>query len=56
MHRDSRINVAGSIVTEAISMWTNVATSTVALARGADLLVDIAASNYATFLYDFWMD
>ncbi|MDP1856510.1 MAG: hypothetical protein Q8K74_10785 [Candidatus Nitrotoga sp.] len=53
MHRDSRISVAGAIVTEAISMWTNVATSTVALARGADLLVDIAASNYATFLYDF---
>ncbi|MBK8568777.1 MAG: hypothetical protein IPN81_01790 [Nitrosomonadales bacterium] len=28
---------------------------TVALARGADLPVDIAASNYATYLYDFRM-
>ena len=44
---------ADALVTEAVSLWTNVATSTVALARGADLPVDIAASNYATYLYDF---
>ncbi|MDO8369906.1 MAG: zinc-dependent metalloprotease family protein, partial [Candidatus Nitrotoga sp.] len=44
---------ADALVTEAVSLWTNVVTSTVALSRGADLPVDVTASNYATFLYDF---
>ncbi len=44
---------ADALVTEAVSLWTNVVTSTVAISRGADLPVDVAGSNYATFLYDF---
>lgn len=44
---------ADALVTDAVSLWTNVATSTVTLSRGADLSVDITASNYATYLYNF---
>ena len=44
---------ADALVTEAVSRWTNVATSTVSLSRGADLTVDVTSSNYEAFLYDF---
>ncbi len=44
---------ADALVTEAVSLWTNVTTSTVSLSRGADLSVDVTASNYSTFLYNF---
>jgi len=42
---------ADALVTEAVSLWTNVVSSTVSLSRGADLSVDVDASNYSTFLY-----
>ena len=44
---------ADALVTEAVSLWTNVATSTVSLSRGADLSVDVTASNYGTYLNSF---
>ncbi|RFC35542.1 MAG: Matrixin [Candidatus Nitrotoga sp. SPKER] len=44
---------ADALVTEAVSLWTNVATSTVALSRGPDLPVDVTSSNYSTYLYNF---
>ncbi|WP_239796687.1 fibronectin type III domain-containing protein [Candidatus Nitrotoga arctica] len=44
---------ADALVTEAVSLWTNVATSTVTLSRGPDLPVDVTSSNYSTFLYNF---
>ncbi|MCX7195653.1 MAG: matrixin family metalloprotease, partial [Proteobacteria bacterium] len=44
---------ADALVTGAVSLWTDVVTSTVVLARGADLPVDVTTSNYATFLYNF---
>ena len=44
---------ADALVTGAVSLWTNVTTSTVVLSRGADLPVDVTASNYATYLYNF---
>jgi hypothetical protein len=44
---------ADALVTGAVSLWTDVTTSTVALSRGADLPVDVTASNYGTYLYNF---
>ena len=44
---------ADALVTEAVSLWTNVVTSTVSLSRGTDLPVDVTASNYGTYLYNF---
>ena len=44
---------ADALVTGAVSLWTDVTTSTVVLSRGADLTVDVTASNYATYLYNF---
>ena len=44
---------ADALVTAAISLWTNVATSTVTLSRGPDLSVDVTSNNYSTFLYNF---
>ncbi|BBJ22708.1 fibronectin type III domain-containing protein [Candidatus Nitrotoga sp. AM1P] len=44
---------ADALVTEAVSLWTNVTTSTVALTRGPDLPVDVTSSNYSTFLSNF---
>ncbi|MDP1638538.1 MAG: matrixin family metalloprotease [Candidatus Nitrotoga sp.] len=44
---------ADALVTEAVSLWTNVATSTVMLSRGPDLSVDVTSSNYSAYLYNF---
>ena len=44
---------ADALVTESVSLWTNVATATVSLARGSDLPVDVNASNYSTYLSNF---
>ncbi|WP_239187389.1 fibronectin type III domain-containing protein, partial [Candidatus Nitrotoga sp. HW29] len=44
---------ADALVTEAVSLWTNVTTSTVALSRGSDLSVDVTKDNYSSFLYTF---
>ncbi|MDO9446834.1 MAG: matrixin family metalloprotease, partial [Candidatus Nitrotoga sp.] len=44
---------ADALVTEAVSLWTNVATSTVMLSRGPDLSVDVTSSNYLAYLYNF---
>ncbi len=44
---------ADGIVTTAISLWTNVNTSTVNVGRGADLPVDVTAANYTTYLSNF---
>jgi hypothetical protein len=41
---------ADALVTEAVSLWTNVATATVTLARGSDLPVDVTTANYLTYL------
>src|SRR5262249_1932304 len=41
---------ADAIVTNAVSLWTNVGTATVTLARGADLPVDVNVTNYSPFL------
>ncbi|WP_239250550.1 fibronectin type III domain-containing protein, partial [Candidatus Nitrotoga sp. M5] len=50
----SRTNAqADTLVTDAVSRWTNVASSTVSLSRGTDLTVDVTSSNYSAFLYDF---
>ena len=44
---------ADAIVTSAVSLWTNVSTATVTLARGSDLPVDVTSANYATYLGQF---
>lgn len=41
---------ADTLVTNSVSLWTNVATSTVTLARGTDLPVDVTTSNYAAYI------
>jgi hypothetical protein len=41
---------ADTLVTNSVSLWTNVPTATVSLARGADLSVDVNATNYLPFL------
>jgi hypothetical protein len=46
---------ADALVTNAISFWTNVPTSTVTLARGADLPVDVTTANVNTY-YGRWSD
>jgi len=38
-----------ALLTAAVSLWTNVDTATVTLARGADLPVDVTALNYTTY-------
>lgn len=40
---------ADAIVTNAVSLWTNVGTSNVTLNRGLDLLVDVTSANYLTY-------
>ena len=40
---------ADTIVTNAVALWTNVGTATVVIGRGADLPVDVDATNYLTF-------
>ena len=40
---------ADALVTEAVSLWTNVSTSTVTLARGSDLPVNVTTANYSTY-------
>lgn len=44
---------ADSIVTSAVSLWTNVPTATVTLARGADLPEDVTTANYSNYLGQF---
>ena len=44
---------ADNIVTNAVSLWTNVATSTVVLQRGADLPVDVTTANYSGYFNSF---
>src|SRR4029077_7159760 len=41
---------ADAIVTTAVSLWTNVPTSTVNLGRGPDLPVDVNASNFGSYI------
>ena len=43
---------ADAIVTQAVSLWTNVATATVTISRGSDLPVDVNDSNYLTYSDD----
>ena len=40
---------ADAIVTQAVSLWTNVATATVTISRGSDLPADVNTSNYLTY-------
>jgi len=40
---------ADALITAAISLWPNVPTTSVILARGADLPVDVTTANYATY-------
>ncbi len=40
---------ADALITAAISLWPNVATTSVTLARGADLPVDVTTANYTTY-------
>ncbi len=40
---------ADALITAAISVWPNVPTTTVTLARGADLPVDVTTANYTTY-------
>jgi hypothetical protein len=42
---------ADALVTNAVSLWTNVGTATVNLARGVDLPVDVTTANYGTYFY-----
>jgi hypothetical protein len=44
---------ADALITAAISVWHNGATTTVTLARGADMPVDVTAANYATYVDNF---
>ena len=44
---------ADAQVTSAVSLWTNVSTSTVTLARGADLPVDVTTANFLTYWNSF---
>ena len=44
---------ADTIVTNAVSLWTNVNTATVTLARGADLGVDVTLANVSTYFNNF---
>ena len=44
---------ADAIVTNAVSLWTNVPTATVTLSRGADLPVDVTTANYNSYLGQF---
>lgn len=41
---------ADALVTQAMALWTNVTTATVALNRGPDLPVDVTVANYTTYL------
>ncbi|MDP4027494.1 MAG: DUF4214 domain-containing protein [Gallionella sp.] len=41
---------ADALLTEAASLWTNVTTATVTLARGSDLPVDVTTANYSTYI------
>lgn len=41
---------ADAMVTEAVSLWTNVTTATVTLAHGSDLPVDVTSANYSSYL------
>ncbi|MFA7242954.1 MAG: BACON domain-containing carbohydrate-binding protein, partial [Sulfuricellaceae bacterium] len=40
---------ADALVTEAVALWTNVNTSTVTLARGSDLPVNVTTANYSSY-------
>ena len=40
---------ADAIVTGALSIWTNVTTSSLVFARGADMPVDVTAANFMTY-------
>src|SRR6185503_11867610 len=42
-----------ALVTNAVSLWTNVSTSTVTLARGADLPVNVTPANFGTYDNNF---
>jgi hypothetical protein len=44
---------ADAIVTNAVSMWTDVGTSTVTLRRGADLPTDVTTANYSGYFNSF---
>lgn len=44
---------ADAIVTNAVSLWTNVGTATVTIGRGVDLPVDVTSANYLNFLDNF---
>lgn len=44
---------ADALVAGAVSLWTNVGTATVTLARGTDLPVDVTASNVGSYLDSF---
>ena len=44
---------ADTLVTSAVSLWTNVPTATVSLSRGADLPVDVTSSNYLSYWNSF---
>ena len=50
----SRTNAqAGALVTDSVSLWTNVTTSTVSLLRGTDLPVDVTTANYTRYLDNY---
>jgi hypothetical protein len=44
---------ADTLVTNSVALWTNVTTATATFARGADLPVDVNASNYTGYLNSF---
>jgi len=44
---------ADALVANAVSLWSNVGTATVTLARGADLPVDVNSTNYGTYTNNF---
>ena len=44
---------ANTIVTNAVALWTNVGTATIAIGRGADLPVDVTSANYTTYYSNF---
>ena len=44
---------ADAIVTNAVSLWTNVNTATVTLARGADLAGDVTVANVSAYMDNF---
>ena len=44
---------ADAILSNAVALWTNVPTATIAIGRGPDLAVDVTSANYVSYLNNF---